>query len=132
MVTFDPVSYQVIAGALAVHRKFGPGLLESVYTACLAQELLEMGLDVEIEKPMPLEHRGLKIPRAYVLDMLVENRVIVEVKRVETITDVHIAQILTYLRLTGIAVGLILNFNVASLRDGIRRVVHTPAPEGQR
>jgi GxxExxY protein len=112
-----------------VHRQFGPGLLESVYTACLAHELLAMGLGVEIEKPMPLDYKGVHIPRAYVLDLVVENRLIVEIKRVDRIADIHVAQILTYLRLTGISVGLILNFNVASLKDGIKRVVHTAVAE---
>ena len=132
MLTFDPLTHQVIAAAIAVHRKFGPGLLESVYTPCLAQELLEMGLDVEIGKAMALEHKGLKITRAYVLDLLVENRVVVEVKCVERIADIHVAQLITYLRLTGLSVGLIINFNVTSLKDGIRRVVNTPATESRQ
>ena len=131
MLAFDPLTHQIIAAAIAVHRKFGPGLLESVYTPCLAQELLEMGLDVEVGKELPLEHKGLRIKRAYVLDLLIENRVIVEVKCVERIADIHLAQVVTYLRLTGKSVGLIINFNVTSLRDGIRRVVNTPAAESR-
>ena len=131
MLAFDPLTHQIIAAAIAVHRKFGPGLLESVYTPCLAQELLEMGLDVEVGKELPLEHKGLRIKRAYVLDLLIENRVIVEVKCVERIADIHVAQVVTYLRLTGKSVGLIINFNVTSLRDGIRRVVNTPAAESR-
>ena len=91
-----------------------------------------MGLDVEIGKAMALEHKGLKIKRAYVLDLVVENRVIVEVKCVERIGDIHVAQLITYLRLTGHSVGLIINFNVTTLRDGIRRVVNTPATESRR
>jgi GxxExxY protein len=131
MLTFDPLTHQVIAAAIAIHRKFGPGLLESVYTPCLAQELLEMGLDVEIGKALPLEHKGLTIKRAFVLDLLIENRVIVEVKCVDRIAEVHVAQVVTYLRLTGLSVGLIINFNVTTLKDGIRRVVNTSATESR-
>lgn len=109
---------------MAIHSKYGPGLLESVYTPCLGQELVERGLHVEIGKPLTLEHKGLRIDRAYVLDLLVENCVIVEVKCAEKIADIHVAQLLTYLRLTGIKVGLIINFNVTSLKYGIRRVVN--------
>ncbi|HXG57114.1 MAG TPA: GxxExxY protein [Vicinamibacterales bacterium] len=120
----DRVTEQIIGAAIAIHRKLGPGLLESVYAPCLGQDLVESGLQVEIGKPLRLEHNGLRINRAYVLDLLVEESVIVEVKCVHQTTDLHVAQLLTYLRLTGIRVGLIINFNVTTLKHGIRRVVN--------
>ncbi|MEX2662555.1 MAG: GxxExxY protein [Vicinamibacterales bacterium] len=124
MTKADSVSNQIIGAAIRVHKKFGPGLLESVYAPCLGQELLELGLDVEIGTPLSLEHNGLCVKRAYVLDLRVENCVIVEVKCVRKIEDIHIAQLLTYLRLTGMALGLLINFNVTVLKSGIRRVVN--------
>jgi len=135
----DRVTEQIIGSAIAIHSKYGPGLLESVYTPCLGQELLERGLQVEIQKPLPLTHKQLRIPRAYILDLLVDNCVIVEVKCVQEIAPIHEAQLLTYLRLTGLTVGLIINFNVTALRYGIRRVVNgyedespsTRAPRGR-
>jgi GxxExxY protein len=96
-----------------------------VYTPCLGQELLSLGFDAEIEKPLSLEHEGLKIHRAYVLDLLVfESQVIVEVKCVSNIAAIHVAQLLTYLRLTDLKVGLIINFNVTKLVTGVKRVVN--------
>ena len=124
MTGVDGITDQIIGSAIAIHSKFGPGLLESVYTPCLGQDLIELGLQVEISKPLTLEHNGLRIQRAYVLDLLIEECVIVEVKCVEKIADIHVAQLLTYLRLTGVKVGLIINFNVTSLKYGIRRVVN--------
>lgn len=129
MHPIDRVSRQIIGAAINVHRERGPGLLESVYVACLGQELVEMDLDVHIGMPLSLDHKGLHIHRAYVLDLLVENCVIVEVKCVRKISDLHVAQLLTYLRLTGIRVGLILNFNVIKLKHGIRRVVNRHVDE---
>ena len=124
MTRADEVARQIIGAAIRIHKKFGPGLLESVYTPALGQELLEMGLDVDIGKPLPLEHKGLRIERAYVLDLLVDNSVIVEVKCVEAIKGIHVAQLLTYLRLTRLSLGLIINFKVEVLKNGIRRVVN--------
>ena len=124
MDPIDRITDQIIGCAIAIHSKYGPGLLESVYAPCLGQDLIELGLEVEISKPLTLEHKGLRVNRAYVLDLLVEETVIVEVKCVEKIADIHVAQLLTYLRLTGMRVGLIINFNVTSLKYGIRRVVN--------
>jgi len=124
MHPIDRVTERIIGAAIAIHRKFGPGLLESVYAPRLGQDLVKSGLQVEIGKPLKLEHNGLRINRAYVLDLLVEESVIVEVKCVQQTTDLHVAQLLTYLRLTGIRVGLIINFNVTTLKHGIRRVVN--------
>ncbi len=95
MHPIDRVSRQIIGAAINVHRERGPGLLESVYVACLGQELVEMDLDVHIGMPLSLDHKGLHIHRAYVLDLLVENCVIVEVKCVRKISDLHVAQLLT-------------------------------------
>jgi GxxExxY protein len=124
MASIDRVTDQIIAAAIGVHSRYGPGLLESVYSRCLAQELLERGLEIEVGKPLDLDHKGLRIYRAYVLDLLVDNCVIVESKCVDKIAPIHVAQLLTYLRLTGLTVGLILNFKVQALKYGIRRVVN--------
>lgn len=133
MTRADAVSNQIIGAAILIHQKFGPGLLESVYTPCLGQELLELGLDVEIGTPLSLEHKGLHVKRAYVIDLKVENCVLVEVKCVRKIEDIHVAQLLTYLRLTGLTLGLIINFNVTVLKNGIRRVVNNHVDdEGNR
>ena len=129
MPNADDVAHQIIGAAIDVHRTFGPGLLESVYTLCLGQELLERGLQVEIGKPLPLTHKGLTVNRAYVLDLMVEECVIVEVKCVEAIKDIHVAQLLTYLRLTNLTLGLIINFKVSVLKNGIRRVVNNHVDE---
>ena len=129
MPNADRVAEQVIGCAIDVHRKFGPGLLESVYTLCLGQELLELGLEVEIGKPLSLTHKGLTANRAFVLDILVENCLIVEVKSVDKINPIYVAQLLTYLRLTNVTLGLIINFNVELLKNGLRRVVHNHVDE---
>lgn len=120
----DAITGQIIGAAIAIHQKYGPGLLESVYRLTLTQELVARGLTVEAEKPLQLEHQGLRFERAYLLDLLVEDCVIIEVKCVEKIAPIHVAQLITYLRLTGVKVGLIINFNVTVLKNGIRRVVN--------
>jgi GxxExxY protein len=120
----DAVTGQIIGAAIQIHQKYGPGLLESVYRLTLTQELVALGLQVEAEKPIRLEHQGLRFERAYLVDLVVENRVIVEVKCVERVIPIHTAQLLTYLRLTGLQVGLIINFNVTVLKTGIHRVVN--------
>jgi GxxExxY protein len=124
MREIDAIAGQVIGAAIRVHKKFGPGLLESVYKPVLGHELVGEGLQVEIEKPLSVEHEDLKINRAYILDLLVEDQVIIEVKCVKRIEPVHTAQVLTYLRLTGLELGLILNFKTTRLIDGIKRVVN--------
>ncbi|HEY0873907.1 MAG TPA: GxxExxY protein [Vicinamibacterales bacterium] len=125
MNELDAISGRIIGAAIRVHKKFGPGLLESVYTPCLGHELVSEGLDVEIGKALSLQHEGLTIDRAYVLDLLVEGQVIVEVKCVSKIAPIHTAQLLTYLRLMNLQLGLIINFNVTKLVDGgIKRVVN--------
>lgn len=107
----------------AVHRALGPGLLESAYQECLRQELLLRGIPFERQVPLPLEYRGIRFECGYRLDILVAGLVVIEVKSVEAISPIHEAQLITYLRLGGWNVGLLINFNVVVLKDGIRRKV---------
>ena len=113
----------VIGAAIEVHRNLGPGLLESVYEACLCRELMHRGIAHRVQVALPVTYKGEAVDAQLRLDIVVENRVIVEVKSVEQILPIHIAQLLTYLRLSGMKVGLLLNFNVLRMTDGIRRVV---------
>ncbi|MBM3133940.1 MAG: GxxExxY protein [Chloroflexi bacterium] len=114
---------QILGAAIEVHRKLGPGLLESAYRACLARELALHGLSFEQEKPLPVEYKGVLIDCSYRLDLIVAGKVVVEVKAVDALLPVHEAQLLTYLKLTGCRVGLLINFNVPVLKDGIKRLV---------
>ena len=113
----------IIGAAMEVHRAIGPGLLESAYEECLCKELSLRRIAFERQKPLPVEYKNLKIDCGYRLDLLVANMVVVEIKAVESILPIHEAQILTYLKLGGWKIGLLINFNVPVLRDGIRRVV---------
>lgn len=117
------LDYQIVGCALEVHKALGPGLLESAYKECLAYKLTQFGLFVEKEKPMPLVFETVKLECGYRLDLLVENQIVVELKAVEALNDVHLAQILTYMRLGNFKLGLLINFNVAKLKDGIKRVI---------
>lgn len=119
----NEITERILKAAFKVHSELGPGLLESSYKACLAYEMMQDGLFVEVEKPMPLIYREVRLDVGYRLDLLAERKVVVEIKVVEAFTDVHLAQVLTYLRLSNCKVGLLLNFNVASLKNGIKRVV---------
>lgn len=107
-----------------VHRSLGPGLLESAYEECLAYELADAGLLVERQKPLPLVYREVRMDAGYRVDILVENKIIVELKSVEMLNEVHVAQVLTYLKLSGCRLGLLMNFNVAVLKDGIKRLAN--------
>ncbi|HEX6796609.1 MAG TPA: GxxExxY protein [Ktedonobacterales bacterium] len=118
------VSNAIIGAAMRVHSALGPGLLESAYEACLALELAESGMQVERQKPLPVVYRGMQVECGFRLDMLVEDAVVVELKAVEALTSVHHAQILSYLKLSGYKLGLLINFHEQSLRQGIRRVVN--------
>jgi GxxExxY protein len=109
---------------MKVHSGLGPGLLESAYQECLCFELLKTGLYVEKQKPMPLIYSDVKLDCGYRVDIMVERRLILEIKSVEAINDIHLAQVLTYLKLADCRLGLIMNFNVVHLREGIRRVVN--------
>lgn len=114
---------QIISAAIEVHRHLGPGLLESAYEECFCKELALRNLCTERQKPLPLVYKGLKLDCGYRLDIVVESKVIVELKCVNAIAPVHEAQLLTYLRLSGIKVGLIINFYTPVLKDGIKRMV---------
>ena len=118
------ITDQVIGAAIEVHRALGPGLLESAYEACLAFELAQRGLKVELQKPLPVVYKEVHLDCGYRLDLLVENAVIVEIKAVESLAPIHQAQLLSYLRLSGCKVGLLINFNVRILKDGLRRLVN--------
>jgi len=122
------VTEQILGAAIAVHRALGPGLLESTYEACLAFELVDRGLAIARQAPLPVVYRGVHIDCGYRLDLIVDGRVIVEIKAVERVLPVHEAQILTYLKLSEMPVALLLNFNVPLMKDGIKRFVGRPAP----
>lgn len=114
----------ILGAAFRVHTGLGPGLLESAYLICLAFELREKGLFVEVEKPIPLIYKDMELNCGYRLDMVVEKSIVLEIKSVETLLPIHTAQLLTYLKLSGYHLGLLLNFNVELLKHGIRRVVN--------
>ena len=117
---------QIIGAAIRVHRALGPGLLESAYEACLEYELRDLGLRVERQRPLPVVYRSVKLDCAYRLDLVVEDKVIIEVKAVDALLPVHKAQLLSYLKLSGIEVGLLINFHVTLLKHGIVRLVNEP------
>jgi GxxExxY protein len=119
----DALTEQIIGAAIDVHRALGPGLLESTYELCLCRELNLRGIAFERQKPMPVEYKGVKLDCGYRADLVVEGAVLVEVKAVEALTAISEAQLLTYLRLGKWRVGLIINFNVQFLKQGIRRRV---------
>ena len=121
----NAITQRVLKCAFKVHTKLGPGLLESAYQECLFYELKREGLNVVKEKPMPLVYDEVKLDIGYRIDLLISGKVVVEIKSVEGITDVHLAQILTYLKLSGCKIGLLLNFNVKSMKHGIKRVINT-------
>lgn len=120
----NEITDKIIGAAIAVHREIGPGLLESAYEACLAYELTRNGLSVEQQKPLPLKYRDVNLECGYRIDLLVEDKVIVELKAVEKIDPIHEAQLLSYLKLSGCQVGLLINFNVKLIKNGIRRLVN--------
>lgn len=124
-MTESEITERIIGCAIEVHRNLGPGLLESAYKVCLEYEMRKQGLKVEREKPIPLCYDDLTIECAYRLDLLVDDSVVVEIKSVEKLEDVHLSQVITYLRLTECEVGLLINFNVKVLKNGLRRVVNT-------
>ncbi|MDR0448388.1 MAG: GxxExxY protein [Treponema sp.] len=121
---FEDITEKIIKCAMDVHTALGPGLLENAYKECLFHKLNKTGLYVEKEKPLPVVFEGISLDCGYRIDLLVENSVVIELKSIKNIDDIHMAQILTYLRLGKFKVGLIINFNVLSLKDGIKRVVN--------
>jgi len=123
MIENDPLTEKIIGAAIEVHRVLGPGLLESAYEECLCHELCLQKIAFERQQPLPVVYKGVRLDCGYRLDVVVERRVLLELKTVEKILPIHEAQLLTYLRLAGIRTGLILNFNVPALRQGIMRMV---------
>jgi GxxExxY protein len=120
----NSLSENIIGSAIEVHRQLGPGLLESAYQNCLLYELTKRGLNVEMEKSLPIIYKDIKLDHGYRIDLLVDNRVVIEIKAVESLTDVHTAQMMTYLKLGNYQLGLILNFHVTVLKAGIKRLIN--------
>jgi len=123
-MTENEIAKVIVNCAYRVHTALGPGLLESSYEECLFYELQKVGLNVEKQKPLPLIYEEVKLDIGYRIDLYVNNKVIIEVKSVDALNEVHMAQILTYLKLSGCKLGLLINFNVALIKNGIRRVVN--------
>jgi len=123
-MTENEIGSVVVNCALSVHKTLGPGLLESTYEACLLFELREAGLRVEAQKALPVVYKDVKLECGYRIDLLVGNKVVIEIKSVEALNDVHLAQVLTYLKLSGNKLGFLINFNVKLLKEGIKRVVN--------
>ncbi|MEQ9165774.1 MAG: GxxExxY protein [Fulvivirga sp.] len=114
----------MIGAAIAVHKELGPGLLESAYQECLFHELLQQDLLVEKERALPLVYKDVKLDCGYRIDLLVEKKVIVEIKSVDSLNDIHMAQVLTYLKLNNNRIGLLINFNVTQLTNGLKRIIN--------
>lgn len=123
-MTENEIAKTVFNASLKVHQALGPGLLESAYCECLCYELWKAGLYVEKQKPLPLIYKEVKLDVGYRLDILVEGKFIIEVKAVEELNDIHLAQLLTYLKLSGCKLGLLINFNTLLIKNGIRRVIN--------
>ena len=119
----NQLSKDIIGCAIEVHKTLGPGLLESAYQTCLIHELRNKGLVVASEIPMPIIYKDIKLDHGYRMDLLVENKVVIEIKTVEAFTDVHLAQVLTYLKLGNYRLGLLVNFNTSLLKQGIKRII---------
>ena len=123
-MTENELSEKIIGCAIEVHKSLGPGLLESAYLECLYYELQKVGLHVEKQKALPLVYKEIKLDAGYRIDIIVKNKVIIELKSVEALNEIHIAQVLTYLKLSGCKLGLLINFNVLRLVDGLKRLVN--------
>lgn len=120
----NSITGKIIGAAIEVHKQLGPGLLESVYQNCLFFELMQMDIFVEKEKPLPVVYKDVKLDCGFRLDLFVEKKVIVEIKSVESLNDIHMAQVLTYMKLTESRIGLLINFNVTKLTHGIKRIIN--------
>jgi GxxExxY protein len=123
MNDYDELTGKVIGCAIEVHRNLGPGLLESAYERCLSFELLAGNIHHYVQKELPIDYKGIKLDCGYRVDLMVEDKLIVELKAVETVLPIHEAQLLTYMKLAGIRTGLLINFNVMLLKNGIKRFV---------
>lgn len=124
MITENEIATKVFDCALKVHKALGPGLLESAYEECLYYELLKSDLIVEKQKPLPLIYEDVKMEVGYRVDLLVEKKFIIEIKSVDSLNDIHLAQILTYLKLSDCKLGMLINFNVTLIKNGIKRVIN--------
>jgi GxxExxY protein len=120
----NEIAKRILDCVLTVHRRLGPGLLESAYQATLSYELVKAGLLVEQQKPLPLVYEEVKLDAGYRIDILVEKKVVIEIKSVDELSDLHLAQVMTYLRLSGCKLGLLINFNSIKVMSGVRRVVN--------
>jgi GxxExxY protein len=120
----DHITRRIVGAAIEVHKIIGPGLLESAYQTCLAFELRQLGLNVEEQVPLPVIYKDVKLECGYRMDLVVENAIVVEIKAVEALAPIHDAQLLSYLRLSGKRVGLLMNFHVRVLKDGLKRIVN--------
>ncbi|HKI47519.1 MAG TPA: GxxExxY protein [Balneolales bacterium] len=123
-MTENQLTGKIIATAIKIHRALGPGLLESAYKECLHYELTKQGLITEKEKPLPLVYNSVHLDVGYRVDLMVESKVILEIKSVDALNEIHLAQVLTYLKLSNMHLGLLINFNVTLLKQGIKRVVN--------
>lgn len=121
----DAITYKIIGLAIEVHKQLGPGLLESAYQECLYYEIANSGLLVEKEKVLPIVYKDIKLDHGYRIDLLIENTIVIELKTVEAFTDVHFAQILTYLKLGSYPLGLLINFDSKILKNNIKRFINT-------
>ena len=123
LMTDNELTHEIIGAAIEVHKNLGPGLLESTYEECLSHELSQRGIPFERQKPIPVIYKGVKLDCGYRLDLLVADRVILELKSVETLAPIHDSIMITYLKLSGHRIGLLMNFNVQILKKGVKRVV---------
>ncbi len=121
----NTISYKIIGLAIEVHKQLGPGLLESAYQECLYYEIVNSGLTVEKQKVLPIIYKDIKLDHGYRIDLLIENKIVIELKTVEAFTDVHFAQILTYLKLGNYPLGLLINFDSKILKNNIKRFINT-------
>jgi GxxExxY protein len=121
----NAISYKIIGLAIEVHKQLGPGLLESAYQECLYYEIVNSGLIVERQKALPIIYKDIKLDHGYRIDLLIENKIVIELKTIEAFTDVHFAQILTYLKLGNYPLGLLINFNSKILKNNIKRFINT-------
>lgn len=123
-MTENELSSKIIGASIEVHKQLGPGLLESTYEVCLGHELKLMGLEVKQQIPLPVIYKDIKLNAGYRIDMIVENKIIVEIKSVDALAPIHTAQILTYLKLKDLKLGLLINFNEIKVVDGIKRIIN--------
>ena len=124
MDDLNELTGSIIGAAIEVHRNLGPGLLESAYESCLLWELRKKDLKVETQVPVPIRYKGIQLDAAYRIDLLVQDKIIVEMKAIDKIQPIHTAQVLTYLKMTNLKMALILNFNVELMRSGIKRIIN--------